>query len=97
MDKKLLSIVKELQQSLKTRPAFEVLPAETLFKQKKYAALISEIKNHMGISCHLSFKRMKVIMDEKHLMLSKLPASFPLYGTREYQELSIDIFFVKRA
>lgn len=97
MNEQILSIVESLQQTLTVKPVFDSCYAEKLFTEKRYATLISAIKKHMGITCHLRFKVISKELNDLELMRIYLPAIFPLYGTKRYEELSLDIFYHQKA
>jgi hypothetical protein len=94
----LIKIVKRIKQSF---PAFNPINNQLLindFKQKKYARLISTMKNHLKIPCRLMVKCLNYPQRETGRLKGAnicLPEKFPLYGTKEYENLNLTLNFHK--
>lgn len=76
-----------------TRPIDESF-LRKLFEEKKYARLISEIKNHMGVRFKVSVKCFEKgkLTDQKGAAYIALPIPFPPRNSPAYNELVLDLF-----
>lgn len=98
-NREIIEMAQIIKKTFPNRKTINERMLEQLFNEKKYAQLISAIKNHMGITLKIS---VKCINKEIHLNEEGTPAGilipdiFPVYGSNDYQRLVLDLFIDKK-
>lgn len=93
----ILCLAEEIKKSFPNTCPINESFLRKLFEEKKYARLISEIKNHMGVQFKVSVKCFKKgkLTDQKGAAYIALPVPFPPRNSLAYNGLVLELFMNK--